>query len=154
MEKYNFREGGSIDVELIYEIEKLSIDDPWSYELIENDLIKNVYSKYFVVTDIYDNVLGFCATMLIIDEVHITNIAIHPNYRGKGLGKELLKYSIDDYSNIRIKGVTLEVNVNNEVAINLYKDSGFEIVGKRPGYYSNNQDAYIMWKYIEENSRC
>lgn len=50
---------------------------------------------------------------------------------------------------MNLKGITLEVNVKNVVAIELYKSMGFEIVGKRSGYYANNEDAYIMWKYIE-----
>lgn len=150
---YKYREANEEDLLGMYEIERISIDDPWSFELMEKDLTTNEYSKYFVVTDEKENILGFCATMFIIDEVHITNIAISPEYRGLGLGKGILEYSIAQYVKMYIKGITLEVNVNNSVAIGLYEGLGFEIVGKRPRYYKNNEDAYIMWKYLGA-TRC
>ncbi len=148
MEKFNVRLARPEDLDAIYKIEIESMENAWSYNLIEKDLIHNIHSKYFVVEG-SDGVVGFCATMLVIDEVHITNIAVNLKYRGMGLGRRILEFAIDHYSGMNLKGITLEVNVKNVVAIELYKSMGFEIVGKRSGYYANNEDAYIMWKYIE-----
>lgn len=148
MEKFNVRLARPEDLDAIYKIEIESMENAWSYNLIEKDLIHNIHSKYFVVEG-SDGVVGFCATMLVIDEVHITNIAVDLKYRGMGLGRRILEFAIDHYSGMNLKGITLEVNVKNVVAIELYKSMGFEIVGKRSGYYANNEDAYIMWKYIE-----
>lgn len=148
MEKFNVRLARPEDLDAIYKIEIESMENAWSYNLIEKDLIHNIHSKYFVVEG-SGGVVGFCATMLVIDEVHITNIAVNLKYRGMGLGRRILEFAIDHYSGMNLKGITLEVNVKNVVAIELYKSMGFEIVGKRSGYYANNEDAYIMWKYIE-----
>ena len=130
MEKFNVRLARPEDIDAIYKIEIESMENAWSYNLIEKDLIHNIHSKYFVVEG-SDGVVGFCATMLVIDEVHITNIAVNLKYRGMGLGRRILEFAIDHYSGMNLKGITLEVNVKNVVAIELYKSMGFEIVGKR-----------------------
>jgi ribosomal-protein-alanine N-acetyltransferase len=92
------------------------------------------------------SIIGFAGLWLMVDEAHITTIAMHPNYRGMGLGEFLLISLIDIAYEIGAKWVTLEVRVSNYTAQNLYRKYGFREAGLRHRYYSDNQeDALIMW---------
>jgi ribosomal-protein-alanine N-acetyltransferase len=91
------------------------------------------------------SIVGFAGMWLMLDEAHITTIAIHPEYRGQGLGELQLSSLIGIAYEINAQRVTLEVRVSNSVAQNLYRKYGFMVVGTRRRYYSdNNEDAYIM----------
>ena len=92
------------------------------------------------------SIIGFAGLWLMVDESHITTIALHPNYRRQGLGEFLLVSLIDISYNIGAKWITLEVRVSNYSAQNLYRKYGFREAGLRHRYYSDNQeDALIMW---------
>ena len=92
------------------------------------------------------SIIGFAGLWLMVDEAHITTIAIHPDYRGRGLGELELASLIDIAVQIGAKWVTLEVRVSNYIAQNLYRKYGFREAGMRHRYYSDNQeDALIMW---------
>ena len=91
------------------------------------------------------SIIGFAGLWLMMDEAHITTIAIHPEYRGRGLGELQLSTLIGIAYDIGAQRVTLEVRVSNLIAQNLYRKYGFMVVGTRRRYYSdNNEDAYIM----------
>ncbi len=93
-----------------------------------------------------NSIIGFAGLWLMVDEAHITTIAMHPNYRGKGLGEFMLVNLIDIAYDIGANWVTLEVRVSNHVAQNLYRKYSFHEKGLRQRYYSDNQeDALIMW---------
>ena len=92
------------------------------------------------------SIIGFAGLWLMVDEAHITTIAMHPDYRRRGLGEFMLVGLIDIAYSIRAKWVTLEVRVSNYSAQNLYRKYGFREAGLRHRYYSDNQeDALIMW---------
>ena len=92
------------------------------------------------------SIVGFAGLWLMVDEAHITTIAIHPDYRRRGLGELELISLIDIAYQIGAKWVTLEVRVSNYVAQSLYRKYGFREAGMRHRYYSDNQeDALIMW---------
>jgi len=92
------------------------------------------------------SMVGFAGLWLMVDEAHITTIAIHPDYRRRGLGELLLVSLIDIAYDIGARWVTLEVRVSNYTAQNLYRKYGFHESGVRHRYYSDNQeDALIMW---------
>jgi len=92
------------------------------------------------------SIIGFAGLWLMVDEAHITTIAMHPDYRRMGLGEFLLMSLIDISYDIGAKWVTLEVRVTNYTAQNLYRKYGFREAGLRHRYYSDNQeDALIMW---------
>jgi len=91
-------------------------------------------------------IIGFAGLWLMVDEAHVTTIALHPRYRGRGLGELMLSSLIQIAYNISARSVTLEVRVTNHVAQNLYRKYGFQEAGVRRRYYSdNNEDALIMW---------
>src|SRR6266700_4862561 len=92
------------------------------------------------------SIIGFSGLWLMVDEAHITTIAMHPHFRRKGLGEFLLVSMIDIAYSIGAKWVSLEVRVSNYTAQNLYRKYGFHEAGLRHRYYSDNQeDALIMW---------
>src|SRR5436305_6775264 len=92
------------------------------------------------------SIVGFAGLWLMVDEAHITTIAMHPDYRRQGLGELMLASLIDISYDVGAKWVTLEVRVSNSTAQNLYRKYGFREAGLRHRYYSDNQeDALIMW---------
>lgn len=130
------------DLKRIAEIERNSFDDPWSEESLRAEIEDNNLSEVYVIED-NGVTVGYMSYMKIIDEIHINNIAVHSDYRGRGFGRELVGYVVnslrDSYS------ITLEVRDSNDAALNLYKSLGFEEMGKRKDYYGKGQDAIIMW---------
>ena len=82
----------------------------------------------------------------IVDEAHVTNLSVHPDWRNKKFAHRLLLASIDECYKEKIKYITLEVRVSNQKAIKLYEKFGFKSLGVRKKYYQdNNEDALIMW---------
>lgn len=143
------REMKESDLDRVLEIESKAFNPPWSREAFLLELTKNILAKYIVV-EVDGKVVGYGGIWLILDEGHITNIAIDKEYRGLGLGDKLLEGLIQLCIDRDIKVITLEVRKSNEVAKELYKKHGFKECGIRPGYYTNNnEDAIIMWKTIE-----
>ena len=91
-------------------------------------------------------IVGFAGLWLMVDEAHVTTIAMHPSFRRRGLGEYMLASLIEIAYDIGAKWVTLEVRVTNYNAQNLYRKYGFREAGLRHRYYSDNQeDALIMW---------
>ena len=134
------------DIHGVMEIEKDSFAIPWERESFLLEITKNQLAKY-IVAEIDNLLVGYGGIWLIIDEGHITNIAVISDYRGKGVGKKLVEGLIALCQYHGISRMTLEVRVSNIVAQNLYKSYGFEEAGIRPNYYADeNEDAIIMWK--------
>lgn len=93
-----------------------------------------------------NSIRGFAGMWVMLDEAHITTIGVDPDYQGRGLGEFLFVALLDEAMQRQATWVTLEVRVSNEPAQSLYRKYGFTIQGRRPRYYSdNNEDAYIMW---------
>ncbi|WP_242838477.1 ribosomal protein S18-alanine N-acetyltransferase [Clostridium bornimense] len=134
-------------IDAIYEIETMSFSLPWSKDSLIKEL-DNKNAHYFIAL-LDGKVVGYIGLWEIIDEGHITNIAIHPNFRGHGFGKILLTSAVDYCKNKNFYGITLEVRVSNTIAINLYESLGFVNCGIRKKFYTdNNEDGIIMWKYF------
>lgn len=136
------------DIDRVYEIEVESFQTPWSRESIEKEVVENTLAEYFVLT-LDDLVIGYGGMWLIMDELHITNVAVSKAYRGKGYSNVLIQALVDYGKENRFKHMTLEVRVSNHVAISLYEKFGFVGVGKRPKYYADSgEDALVMWKEL------
>lgn len=138
------------DVEQVYNIEISSFTLPWSKEAFYNEMTTNQYAKY-IVMELDNQVIGYCGMWVILDEGHITNIAVLPEYRGRKLGDALLKQVIEFSRALRLRVLTLEVRVSNIVAQKLYKKYGFQAGGIRKNYYTDNhEDALVMWVNLYE----
>ena len=134
-------------VDSVLKIDALSFPTPWSRESFEREIEVNKFARY-VVAKKDGVVIGYAGMWLILDEGHITNIAVHPEHRGIGTGNLLLEALIEMCRIESITSLTLEVRKSNLVAQNLYKKYGFLEQGIRKGYYGDNkEDAVIMWKY-------
>lgn len=143
-----FRKMTTDDIAQIVAIEEASFTTPWTADAFYREITTNEYAHY-VVIEKNDAVIGYCGLWIIIDESHITNIAILPEYRGQKLGDALLKEVINQAKEIGAKTMTLEVRVSNEVAKKLYRKYGFQNGGIRKRYYTDNyEDGLVMWVNI------
>lgn len=143
-----FREMKEEDIDQVLVIEHASFSTPWSKEAFYNELNKNRFALYLVLED-QGKVVGYCGTWIVIDEAHITNVAMLPEYRGKGLGEATMKKLIEVAKEKGVKTMTLEVRVSNHVAQSLYRKLGFQDGGIRKNYYTDNQeDGLVMWVNI------
>ncbi|MGI5892127.1 MAG: ribosomal protein S18-alanine N-acetyltransferase [Bacillota bacterium] len=132
-------------IDEITEIENLSFTVPWSKEAYLKELNENIFSFYLGVFW-QERLVAYGGYWLIMDEAHISNIAVHPLFRGQGLGELLMRNIIVSSLSQGSTKMTLEVRESNSCAQNLYQKLGFVASGIRPGYYSdNNEGAVIMW---------
>ena len=131
------------DTDGIDRLNKTCFAHPWSRALTEED-IKNPNSFYTVCVE-NGEIFGYAAMTVIADEANVTNVAVLPEMRGKGIGKAVLSELVDICIDKKYFLITLEVRKSNVAAISLYKSLGFCIEGERKKYYSDNgEDALIM----------
>ncbi|NLZ43973.1 MAG: ribosomal protein S18-alanine N-acetyltransferase [Clostridia bacterium] len=136
------------DLPEILIIERLSFPIPWSKQAFLHEL-NNEFALYLVARENLA-VCGYIGMWLIVDEGHITNLAVHPAYRRRGIGRLLLKSLIQAGKRYGLRRLTLEVRRSNLAAQKLYMEFGFTTVGVRSRYYlDNHEDALIMWKELE-----
>ncbi len=132
------------DVDAVAAIEKETFARPWSPESFRQELTRNVVARYLVAEE-NGQILGYAGAWVILDESHITNIAVREDARGRGLGKRLTAELLQILSNLGAGYATLEVRISNTRAQNLYRSLGFVSVGKRKRYYEDNgEDAFLM----------
>lgn len=125
------------------EIEKEAFDTPWTVAMFIPELCAE--DAFYTVAVRGEEVIGYGGFHKVIDEGHITNIAVKNTERGRGIGKFLMATLISKAREQGVERMTLEVNVNNARAIHLYESYGFKGVGVRKKYYNGRDDALIMW---------
>ena len=132
------------DVEAVSRIEAATFPRPWSESAFRQELERNVAARYLVALR-GEEIVGYAGAWVILDESHITNIAVAEPWRGKGIGRELTGRLLWYLSNLGASYATLEVRVSNVPAIRLYEAYGFENMGIRKNYYERpTEDAFIM----------
>lgn len=137
------------DVDSVYIVEENCFTDPWSKESIRKEL-KNDLARY-LVAELDNKIVGYVGVWFVVDEGHITNVAVHSDYRGKKIGDKLVKEMVKLCKESKLVAMTLEVRSSNTVAQNLYRKYGFKMGGIRKEYYSDNkEDAIIMWNQLNE----
>lgn len=147
MEKVRISRMQLSDLDEVMEIEKVCYPTPWSRRAFVGELTENVYAHY-IVAHLETTLIGYAGMWVILEEAHVTNVSVHPEYRRIGLGKKLLHELIERARELGAARMTLEVRPSNHVARNLYCQTGFIERGLRKGYYTDTQeDAIIMWKY-------
>lgn len=131
------------DLEEIAEIERVSINPPWSFKAICDFAECN--TSRILVAKIDNIVVGYITYSVVLDEVQIANIATHPDYRRRGIGEKLLVHLYDESMAENMFVITLEVRNSNAPAICLYEKCGYSEVGRRKNYYKNpTEDAILM----------
>ena len=137
------------DIDGVFEVEKNCFEDYWSKDSFKKELSNNL-AKY-LVAKVDGKVAGYVGIWFVVDEGHITNVAVHEDYRGQKIGDQLIKELVQVCKDNKIVSMILEVRTSNTVAQNLYRKYGFKMAGIRKEYYSNNkEDAIIMWNDIKE----
>ena len=133
------------DIDEIIQLEKLCFpEDPWSRLSFETEL-DNPLSVFFVAVDEESGkMMGYGGMWLMHDIADITNIAIHPEYRREGIGKNILNLLIKIAKEKEMTAITLEVRESNIPAQKLYESAGFVRCGIRKRYYQGREDAIIM----------
>ncbi len=117
----------------------------WSRDSFVNELENNL-AKYYCARNENDELIGYLGTWMILDEAHVTTLAISSKFKRQKVAQTLMFKFIDDCYKNEVKYITLEVRVSNEPAQKLYEKFGFHSLGTRKGYYQdNNEDALIMW---------
>ncbi|MCK5812022.1 MAG: ribosomal protein S18-alanine N-acetyltransferase [Clostridiales bacterium] len=148
MSNFTFLIANKDHVDDMHVIEKQSFITPWSHKSIYDDVVNNEMATYIVVLNL-NKVVGYLGFWTIIDEAHITTLAIEKTYRRKHLALELFYEMMDMITNDGVMAITLEVRENNIPAISLYKKLGFKREGIRKNYYQDtNENALIMWKIL------
>ncbi len=132
------------DAKCIEDLEKICFSAPWSRDALKES--KNNGTNFFVA-EVCGNIAGYIGINTVLDEGYITNIAVFPEFRKKGVGAALL-YHTEEFG--RLKGlsfITLEVRESNTVAISLYEKHGFQLQGQRKNFYINpTENALILTK--------
>ena len=120
----------------------------WSRASFERELKENQYAAYYVAL-VNGKVVGYAGLWHVVNEGHITNIAVRPGCRMRGIGQMLLDKLIELALQKEMIGITLEVRAGNLATRTLYAKNGFAVEGRRKEYYDDNhEDAVIMWKYL------
>ena len=137
------------DIDAVHQIDVLSFSLPWPRGAYSFDLLRNPAAHLWVAEQPGPGgeslIVGVLALWLIVDEVHISNLAVHPDHRRQGVAQRLLQTAIGFGQDHDVESITLEVRESNQPAQELYESLGFKTVGRRVAYYQDNrEDALLM----------
>ena len=134
------------DLDGVLAVEAETFTNPWTREMYEWELRNRSVCHIYIVRMPECQVAGFCAFWLVVDEIHINNIAMRPRYRGQGIGTALVRHVLAEGTRLGAKRATLEVRASNEGARRLYERLGFYVAATRRNYYTHPvEDALILW---------
>lgn len=131
-------------IENIYAIESAVFSDYYSVDTLNSAIDNKLYKNSLVLID-NGNLIGYIIVYEVAKEAEIHRIAVNPDCRKKGYGNALLSECIKNLKNIKVEKIHLEVRRSNIAAISLYKKFGFELIGVRKGYYSDNNDDAMLY---------
>jgi len=138
-------------LDAVYEVETNSFSIPWSKNELRKEIAENKHAVYKVAF-LDHEIVGYAGLWHVVNEGHITNIAVDIPYRRMGVGSLLIEELIAVAQAREMIGLTLEVRMGNAAAQKLYTKYGFKPEGIRKRYYADTgEDAVIMWKYLIED---
>lgn len=141
---FNLRPMQVADIPRVMAIEREVFPSPWPAHAYRYELTQNTLSHCYVL-EMEDELVGYGCMWLVVDEAHVSTLAVAPSQRGRGLGELVLLALLREAIALEALTATLEVRVSNQTAQALYAKYGFEVVGWRKRYYVDNQeDALIM----------
>jgi ribosomal-protein-alanine N-acetyltransferase len=143
------REG---DLDAVRAIETFSFSNPWSDNTFRGEIQNTSISFPLVIVETAtQKVVGYIVYWQIREDVQINNVAVHPDFRGRGAGETALRAVLDMVREAGATLVTLEVRLSNSAARNLYKKLGFQALGRRKDYYTNpDEDAEVLGLLLGE----
>jgi ribosomal-protein-alanine N-acetyltransferase len=140
------------DVPVVAAIDQVSFPSPWSESTYRQELRTNQAAHLYVAEQHSElkgtaEIVGYIGFWYIVDEVHISTIAVHPDRRRLGIGRMILNHALEQARAMGAELATLEVRESNSGAIQLYRAFGFTLKGRRAGYYRDtDEDALVMFK--------
>ena len=150
---FRIRDAREEDLDALEELEKACFSVPWTREQLQGELPGDGH-EFIVAEDTDGGVLGYIGMMTVLDEGYISNVAVAPAARRRGIGRALVKEMLARARKRELRFVTLEVRAGNESAIALYASVGFVPVGLRRGYYERpREDALLMTTFFVEEER-
>jgi len=142
--KINYMKLSDIDDICVVEADSYG-EHHWSRDSFVDELDNNL-ARYYVARNKEGELLGYLGAWIILDEAHVTTLAVSKKFRRNKTAQALLGNFVEDCYSNKVKYITLEVRVSNDAAISLYRKFGFHSLGKRVNYYQDNmEDALIMW---------
>jgi ribosomal-protein-alanine N-acetyltransferase len=141
------------DLDEVLAIERQSFPSAWSRASYERELTNR--SSYYFTARLGGSLVGYVGMWIVMDEAHITTLAVHPAYRRRGLGGRLLAHLIELARRHGASRVTLEVRERNHAAIAMYRKFGFTRKGLLPGYYGDTREnGLVMWKLLSSQGQA
>jgi len=154
------------DLDGILAVDALTFTNPWTRQMYEWEASRSDVSRLFVahlatrqppssgggaaadsLSTAAGPLIAYCAVWVIFDELHINNLAVHPDWRRQGIARSLLEFVLDDARRAGALHATLEVRRSNQPALELYDSLGFTVEGVRAGYYRDPvEDALVLWR--------
>jgi ribosomal-protein-alanine N-acetyltransferase len=135
------------EIDDVLAVEEASFTNPWTREMYLQELENRTVSFCFLARDADRRVVGFCSFWRVLDELHINNLAVLPEFRRRGVASALLTRALAEGATLGMRRATLEVRRSNDPARLLYEQFGFSVAGVRHGYYTNPvEDALILWR--------
>ncbi|MBI3910428.1 MAG: ribosomal protein S18-alanine N-acetyltransferase [Armatimonadetes bacterium] len=132
------------DIPQVSAVDRLCFPVPWSPQTFAAEIRQ--LAGFYLVAELRGRIVGYIGSWMVLDEVHIATLGVHPDLRRRHIAARLLLALLEEATRRRVRRVTLEVRASNTAARELYQKYGFEAVGVRHGYYSDNgEDAILMW---------
>ena len=136
----------------IADLERICFSVPWSRKMLAEEL-DNACSAFLAAVDETGRVVGYAGLMVVLDEGYITNVAVHPDFRRRGIAQKLLDVFENFATANKLAFLTLEVRESNYGAIALYGSRGYRGVGRRKNYYEHpKEDAIIMTRNFDHGT--
>lgn len=145
---------GADHLDEVAALERICFSTPWSRNMLAEELENDLFA-FLVALDDAGHVAGYAGVQVILDEGYITNVAVRPDCRKKGVAGKLLQVFLDFAEANQLAFLSLEVRASNYDAIALYGSRGFRGVGRRTNYYEHpKEDAVIMTRYFREEKKA
>jgi ribosomal-protein-alanine N-acetyltransferase len=142
------------DLNGLLAVEQASFLNPWTREMYLAEMDNAGVSYLLVAKDAAGHVVGFCGFWRVLDELHINNLAVLPDYRRQGVASTILGRVFAEGRKVGAGRATLEVRRSNDIARRLYERFGFIVTGVRRGYYRQpEEDALVLWREGLPSSR-
>ncbi len=139
------------DVPTVAALERVCFENPWSERAFSEEVVREKSIPLVALEG--RRIVAYAIAWVVVDELHVVNIAVEPSHRRKGLGAALMNALIAEARRGGARLATLEVRSRNEAGISLYRSFGFTPIAVRRDYYRMpTDDALVMWASLEQNA--